>query len=165
MSTVRPERTPAHHSVDRALQVVTFLGTQASGASLQEISRATGIPKPSVHRILVSMRDRGFASQLKAGGVYFLGPAALEAAFRFHSTLDVRQLLRPLMLQMQEQSGQTVHLATLDGADVVYVDKLESRTGIRLSSMIGGRNPAYCTGVGKALLATELPDHTAVDAW
>ncbi|MEO8908422.1 MAG: IclR family transcriptional regulator [Microbacteriaceae bacterium] len=165
MSTSRTEHTPSHQAVDRALQVITFLGTQASGASLQEISRATGIPKPSLHRTLVSMRDRGFASQPKAGGPYLLGPAALEAAFRFHANLDVRQLLRPLMHRIQEQSGQTVHLAKLDGGDVVYLDKLDSSIGVRLTSVIGGRNPAYCTGVGKALLANELPDRAAVAAW
>jgi IclR family transcriptional regulator, acetate operon repressor len=165
MSTNSIGHAPSHQAVDRALQVITFLGTRATGASLQEISQATGIPKPSLHRTLASMRDRGFASQLKAGGSYLLGPAALEAAFRFHANLDLRQLLRPLMLEIQEQSGQTVHLATLDGADVVYVDKLESSIGVRLTSVIGGRNPAYCTGVGKALLANQLTSETAVDAW
>ncbi|WP_308467240.1 IclR family transcriptional regulator [Rathayibacter soli] len=165
MSMNSSGHAPSHQAVDRALQVITFLGTRAGGASLQEISRATGIPKPSLHRTLSSMRDRGFASQLNAGGPYLLGPAALEAAFQFHANLDLRQLLRPLMLEIQGQSGQTVHLARLNGGDVVYLDKLESSIGVRLTSVIGGRNPAYCTGVGKALLADQLIDATAVAAW
>jgi IclR family acetate operon transcriptional repressor len=156
---------PSHRAVDRALQVIIYLGQHPAGASLQEISVATGIPKPSLHRTLRSMRERGFASQLKAGGSYLLGPAALEAAFSFHSNLDLRQLLRPLMTEIQDFSGQTIHLATLEGSEVVYLDKLESSLGVRLTSVIGGRNPAHSTGVGKALLADKLADTASVSAW
>lgn len=156
---------PSHQAVDRALRVISYLGTRPEGASLQEISAATGIPKPSVHRTLSSMRERRFASQPKSGGAYLLGPAALEAAFRFHANLDLRQLVRPLMAEIQDASGQTIHLATIEGGEVVYLDKLESSIGVRLTSVIGGRNPAYATGVGKALLAQALPDAAAVKGW
>ncbi len=165
MMTNSPAHAPSHQAIDRALQVISLLGTRPAGATLQELSAATGIPKPSLHRILSSMRERGFASQLKSGGSYLLGPAALEAAFRFHSSLDLRQLLRPLMDEIQEFSGQTVHLATIEGAEVVYLDKLESSIGVRLTSVIGGRNPAHATGVGKALLARQLGTTDAVYAW
>ena len=50
------------------------------------------------------------------------------------------------------ETNETVHLAVLDGVDVVYVDKVEGAQTMRMASMIGARNPAYCTGVGKALL-------------
>ncbi|MBN9150969.1 MAG: IclR family transcriptional regulator [Micrococcales bacterium] len=163
--TASPTHAPSHQAIDRALKVITLLGTRPSGASLLELSSATGIPKPSLHRILSSMRDRGFASQLKPGGAYFLGPAALEAAFRFHSSLDLRQLLRPLMDEIQDFSGQTIHLATIEGPEVVYLDKLESSIGVRLTSVIGGRNPAHATGVGKALLSRKLATTQDVYAW
>lgn len=160
-----PPHTPSHQAIDRALQVISLLGTRPAGASLQELSATTGIPKPSLHRILSSMKERGFASQLKAGGPYLLGPAALEAAFRFHASLDLRLLLRPLMDEIQNFSGQTVHLATIENAEVIYLDKLESSIGVRLTSVIGGRNPAHATGVGKALLARTLTTTEAVYAW
>lgn len=163
--TTTPAHAPSHQAIDRALQVISLLGTRPTGASLQDLSVATGIPKPSLHRILSSMRERGFASQLKPGGSYLLGPAALEAAFQFHASLDLRELLRPLMDEIQEFSGQTVHLATIDGADVVYLDKLEASIGVRLTSVIGGRNPAHATGVGKALLARQLKTTDAAYAW
>lgn len=165
MMTQPPPHAPSHQAIDRALQVISLLGTRPSGASLQDLSSATGIPKPSLHRILSSMRERGFASQLKPGGSYLLGPAALEAAFRFHSSLDLRQLLRPLMDEIQDFSGQTIHLATIEGGEVVYLDKLEASIGVRLTSVIGGRNPAHATGVGKALLARQLSTTEDVYAW
>lgn len=159
------EAAPAHRAVDRALEVIAYLGAHPGGVSLHDLAAATGTPKPTLHRILRSMRDRGFAAQPEPGGDYFLGAAAVEAAFRFHAGLDLRRILRPLLVQVQRSAGQTVHLATLEGAEVVYLDKLDADLGIRLSSVVGGRNPAHVTGVGKALLAAQLPDAGAVAAW
>lgn len=156
---------PAHRAVDRTLQVLTHLGAHPTGSSLQDLAAATGTPKPTLHRILRSMRERRFAAQPEPGGDYFLGAAAVEAAFRFHAGLDLRRLLRPLLQQVQRTAGQAVHLATLEAAEVTYLDKIEADLGIRLSSVIGGRNPAHATGVGKALLAARLADDAAVEAW
>lgn len=155
-----PGTTPssAHQAVGRALQVITVLGRNPAGISLNDLSRELGVPKPSLHRILSSMRGHGFAAQMSTGGDYFLGSAALEAAFRFHGDLDIRTLLHPLVLAANAHFDQTCHLASLDGAQVVYVDKVDTSTRIRLSSVVGGRNPAHATGVGKAMLAATLDD-------
>jgi IclR family transcriptional regulator, acetate operon repressor len=155
----------SHIAVDRALRVLTFLGSHPRGSTLLDISNGTEIPKPSLHRTLIAMRARGFAAQPEAGGRYLLGPAALEAAFTFHAGLDLRLLLHPLAVAVSTHFGQTCHVAALDGAQVTYVDKVEADTGIRLTSVIGGRNPAHATGVGKALLAQMLPDAAAVRRW
>lgn len=148
----------AHQAVDRALQVLSYLGSHPSGVSLHELSTALRYPKPSLHRILSSMRARAYAAQLAPGGDYFLGPAALEAAFSFHAGLDLRALLHPLLLEVNRRFDQTCHLASLDDDQVVYLDKVDTSTRIRLSSVIGGRNPAHATGVGKAMLAATLDD-------
>jgi IclR family acetate operon transcriptional repressor len=155
----------SHVAVDRALAVLSFLGSRPGGASLQEVAAHTGIPKPSLHRTLTAMRERGFATQAVPGGPYLLGPAALEAAFRFHAGLDLRRLMHPLATEVSKHFHQTCHVSVLDGANVVYVDKVEADLGVRITSVIGGRNPAYATGVGKALLAELLPDDDAVRAW
>lgn len=157
--------TPAHLAVDRALQVLTFLGRHPAGASLLQMSTGLGVPKPSLHRILSSMRARGFAAQRETGGVYLLGPAALEAAFTFHAGFDLRQVLHPLVLAVRDRFQQTAHLACLAGGEISYVDKVEANIGVRITSVIGGRNPAHATGVGKVLLAHMLGDQTAVGEW
>jgi IclR family acetate operon transcriptional repressor len=144
---------------------MSYLGTRPSGASLMEIAQSTGIPRPTVHRTLSAMRERGFASQPEAGGVYLLGPAVLEAAFTFHAGIDLRRLLHPLAVRVSEHFRQTAHVAVLDGAQITYIDKVEADTRVRLTSVVGGRNPAHATGVGKALLAEQLPDAAAVRRW
>jgi IclR family acetate operon transcriptional repressor len=152
-------------SVDRALRVLVLLSQRGEGWPLEALADASEIPKSSLHRVLGALRHRGFATQPETTGNYLLGPAALEIAFGFHERLDVRALARPLLSDLVERYQETVHLAVLAQGDVVYVDKREGSHPIRMSSTIGGRNPAFCTGVGKALLAALLPDDESVRAW
>lgn len=147
-----------HQAVERALQVITRLGQNPRGITLLDLSSQLGMPKPTLHRILSAMKSQAFASQPESGGGYFLGPAALEAAFTFHSGMDLRSLLHPLLLSANQLFDQTCHLASLDGGEVVYLDKVDTSARIRLSSVVGGRNPAHATGVGKAMLAATFDD-------
>ncbi len=74
-------------------------------------------------------------------------------------------LIHPLLARLTSELNETTHMAVLDGAEVVYQDKLEATHSIKLSSVIGGRNPANATGVGKALLAWTYPTDEALHAW
>jgi len=143
-------------SIDRALRILTVIGGASRGLSLDELSAALGIPKSSLHRILAALKYRRFVSQPEPGGSYFLGTELLATAFRFSDMLDLR---------VTSELNETTHMAVLDGAEVVYQDKLEASHSIKLSSVIGGRNPAHATGVGKALLAWTYPTDQAVKAW
>jgi len=154
-----------HESVDRALRVIEQLGTSGSGYTLEELSAETAIPKSTLHRTLAALKARGFAAQPRPGGPYTLGPQLLAVAFGFHERLDVRGLIHPLLVRARDQFGETVHMGVLDGADVVYLDKVESLKPLKMTSVIGGRNPAHATALGKALLAWTLPDDEAVAGW
>jgi IclR family acetate operon transcriptional repressor len=153
-------------SVDRALRILTLIGGAATGLSLDELAAKLGIPKSSLHRILAALKFRKFVSQPEVGGAYFLGTELLATAFRFHDMLDLRALVHPLLVQLSGALHETTHMAVLDGPEIVYQDKIEVSTHtIKLSSVIGGRNPAHATGVGKALLAWTYPTDEAVRAW
>jgi DNA-binding IclR family transcriptional regulator len=155
---------PAVESVDRALRLLQELGRHGSGATLEELSAATGLPKSSVHRTLAALRERGFAAQQEEGR-YFIGSELLRVAFDFHERVDLRVVLRPVLTRLRDALNETVHLGLLEGGDVVYLDKLESSHPITLTSTVGGRNPAHCTAVGKALLAWTYPDEHLLRAW
>jgi IclR family transcriptional regulator, KDG regulon repressor len=155
---------PAIESVDRALRMLGELSRHGSGASLDELAASLTLPKSSLHRTLSALRERGFATQ-REDGRYLVGPELMRIAFDFYDRLDVRVWLRPTLERLRADLNETVHLGVLDGADVVYVDKLEPTHPIALGSKIGGRNPAHCTGVGKALLAWTYPTDAALLAW
>src|SRR6266487_248307 len=152
-------------SIDRALRVLTVVSTAPRGLSLDELASRLEVPKSSLHRILAALKYRRFVSQPEPGGPYFLGTELLATAFRFHDTLDLRALVHPLLARITAELNETTHMAVLDGAEIVYQDKLEATHSIKLSSVIGGRNPANATGVGKALLAWTYPTDEALHAW
>lgn len=155
---------PAVESVDRALRLLQELGGHGSGATLDELSAATGLPKSSAHRTLAALRERGFVLQ-QDDGRYLIGSELLRVAFDFHERVDLRVVLRPVLTRLREELNETVHLGQLQGGDVVYLDKIESTHPITLTSTVGGRNPAHCTAVGKALLAWTYPDEASLRGW
>jgi IclR family acetate operon transcriptional repressor len=161
---VARDEGPSVESVDRALRVLDALAEHGAGISLDDLAEAMALPKSSLHRTLTALRERGFAGQ-REDGRYTVGSELLRIAFRFHDRMDARVVWRPLLERMRDDCNETVHLGVLDGADVVYVDKLESSHSVTLTSRIGGRNPAHCTGVGKALLAWTYPTDDALFAW
>jgi IclR family acetate operon transcriptional repressor len=157
-----PTDRPPVESVDRALALIQILSQGGSGLTLDELTRASGLPKSSLHRTLAALKRRGFATQQRETGRYFLGPEMLRTAFDFYERLDVRALVRPLLTRLQQEFNETVHVGVRDGGDVVYMDKLESSHPIKMTSAIGGRNPLYCTGVGKAMLAWVYPSDASI---
>jgi IclR family transcriptional regulator, KDG regulon repressor len=152
-------------SIDRALRILALIGGASRGLSLDELAAELDIPKSSLHRILAALKFRQFVAQPEPGGVYFLGTELLATAFRFHDMLDVRALVHPLLLRLTAELNETTHMGVLDGAEIVYQDKIEAGHTIKLSSVIGGRNPAHATGIGKALLAWTYPTDEAIKAW
>jgi len=150
---------------DRVLAVLTELARHPGGVGLDDMARAMSSPKPTVHRALAALRRAGFAAQ-DGYGRYVLGDEFLRLAFAHHEARPDHVRVLPILRALCERYGETVHYATLDGRHVVYRSKLDPPVGaIRLSSVVGGRNPAHCTGVGKLLLALALPTERAVREW
>jgi IclR family acetate operon transcriptional repressor len=147
---------------DRVLHVLKTLAGHSSGVSLEALSRELGTPKSSTHRALAALRRAGFAEQDERGR-YRLGSELVRIAFDYHERRDEVDVVRPVLQTLSDWLSETAHFAQLEGAEVVYLAKIEpTDQAITMSSSIGGRNPAHATGVGKALLAYELPDDEAV---
>jgi len=150
---------------DRVLAVLKELARYPDGVALEELTRAIGSPKPTVHRALSSLRKAGLADQ-DARGHYLLGDEFLWMAFSHHEARPEHLRVRPVLETLAARFGETAHYAVLDGREVVYRAKVDPPSGaVRLTSAIGGRNPAHATGVGKMLLAYRLPTREDVAAW
>jgi IclR family acetate operon transcriptional repressor len=119
--------------------------------SLAEMSARTGIPKATVHRLVGQLAEWGAVEQTPAG--VRLGMRLFELGQLAPRHRDLRESALPHMEDLLQATAHTVHLAVLDGTEVVYLEKLTGRGGPPLPSRVGGRMPAHCTGVGKALLA------------
>jgi DNA-binding IclR family transcriptional regulator len=150
---------------DRVLAVLIELAGLPAGATLDDMVQRTGHPKATVHRALASLKRSGLAVQ-DGRGHYILGDEFLRLAFAHHEARPEQVRVRPILDRLAERFGETIHFAVLDGSDVVYRDMVDPSGGaVRLTSTVGGRNPAHCTGVGKALLATRLRTLDEVREW
>ncbi|WP_260615527.1 helix-turn-helix domain-containing protein [Microbispora sp. KK1-11] len=104
---------------DRVLAVLKELSRYPDGVGLDELTRAIGSPKPTVHRALGALRRAGLADQ-DARGHYMLGDEFLRMAFAHHEARPEHVRIRPLLETLAARFGETAHYAVLDGREVVY---------------------------------------------
>lgn len=150
---------------DRVIAVLTELADHPLGVTLDELANALRSSKPTVHRALATLRRAGLAD-MTGRGVYILGDEYLRLAFRNLDGRPETARVQPLLEQLAVRFGETAHYAVLSGQDIVYRAKMDPPQGaVRLTSVIGGRNPAYRTGVGKVLLSRRLLDVTQIQGW
>lgn len=142
-----------HSAADKTLSVLAAL---ADHSRISGIAAASGLPKPTVHRILQTLVRRGFA-RTDGHGEYLGGPRILSLAGRFMQRLDLAELAHPMLRELQERTAWTVHLALRSGDEAVYVAKLEGEKPYHLASRVGMSLRLHCTSIGKAMLAT-MPD-------
>lgn len=147
-STQRNDPVSIIERVSTILDCFTQLDTTIP---LSELARRTGLPKATTWRLTRELVEHGFLEQHPAG--FALGLRFFELGEAAVRPRSLRRLTRARMEHLRQQTGHTVHLAVLDGYDVVYIDILHSRTTPKLPSRVGGRVPAHATAVGKALLA------------
>jgi len=140
-------------SVDKALLIMKLLAEKGRVMKLTEISEELDINKGTLHGLISTLKFHGFIDQDGKTQKYRLGLYLIELGDTASKSLDIIQITSPIIEEVSNKLQETVHIAKLDNFDVVYVDKKESKQSMRIYTSIGSRNPAYCTGVGKAMLA------------
>lgn len=147
----------------KSLRALEWLCLRDSATGVTEMAVALRIAKSNAHRILTTLAAAGFARQI-GDGRYEASLKTWELGSALLTRFDIRELARPAMLALSQQSGETVHLSVIDGADVVYLDKIEGPQPAQAYSRIGGRAPAYAVATGKAMLAfREMPADAVPD--
>jgi IclR family acetate operon transcriptional repressor len=142
-----------NYSVAKAIAILEYLAAVETSKELGVISNALGMNKSTVYRFLSTLGTLGYINQDPESGRYALGSKVVWLAAHYLDSLDFRLLARPYLEQLVAESRETVHLAILDGFDVVYVDKVDGLQPVKMASRVGNRMPAHSTGLGKALLA------------
>ena len=141
-------------SFAKGLFVLETMVETARPMSLATLVKQTGLPKTTVYRIVSVLVERGWAKATGQG--YGLGYLPLRAAAACEASLDIRADSEPFLMSLRDEVNETVHLATLDhDLRIVYIEKLvpQSQAVGLMRSRVGATAPAYCTGVGKAMLA------------
>ncbi|MFT7839953.1 IclR family transcriptional regulator [Saccharothrix sp. BKS2] len=148
-----PESAGGVQSLRRAFDLLERLADAGGEASLSELAATTGLPLPTIHRLIRTLVALGYVRQ-NSNRRYTLGSRLIrlgETASR-----QFGRWARPLLAELVDRVGETVNLAVLDGDEVVYVAQAPSRHSVRMFTEVGRRVLPHGTGVGKAMLA-QLP--------
>lgn len=157
--------TGSVQSVDRVLDILEILSSAPFGMSLSDLAAASGLHVSTAHRLVNVLVDRGYALKEPGSGKYRLTLRTFEVGSRVSGVWDLLSAAKPYLDELAAVSQEAVHLVERDGSCVVYLYKAEPFLPlVRMSSHTGLRNPLYCTGVGKSILAL-LPEGEVDRLW
>ena len=163
MAEEREAKNPVQ-SAERIFQVMATLADDGE-MGLMELSTALDLHKSTVHRLLMSLIYMGYAKQDEATQKYMLSYKVVNMAGKILERMDILQVAKPYMERLSDLSGEAVHLVQREGNHILYIYKIEAKVGtIRMVSHVGMVHPMYCSGVGKAIMAT-LPDEEVKKIW
>jgi IclR family transcriptional regulator, pca regulon regulatory protein len=165
MQTVVASRTPADgrysQSLERGLAILSSFTASQSLLGISDLARMLGLSRSTTHRYVSTLVALGYLEQDAPTRRYRLGPRVIDLGFSAINSMELREISLPHLQQLSDETGHTVNMAILDGGDIVYIERCRSaRQGQReidLNLHVGSRLPAYCTSMGKVLLAF-LPD-------
>src|SRR5258708_17189674 len=146
------------HVIDRAAQVLDCCGFDHQELSVSEIGDKTGLHRSTAHRILMALEYNDLIKQNPSTGKYHLGIKLFKLGHQAVSQLNLREICRPFLSRLMNDTKETIHLAVLDDDQVLYLDKVEGPHALRMPSRVGRHIPTYCTSLGKAMLSC-LDDH------
>ncbi|MDX3072185.1 IclR family transcriptional regulator [Streptomyces sp. MI02-7b] len=149
------DRAGGVQSLERAFDLLERMADAGGEVGLSELSTSSGLPLPTIHRLMRTLVDCGYVRQ-QPNRRYALGPRLIrlgETASRLLGTWA-----RPYLAELVDATGETANMALLDGDEVVYVAQVPSRHSMRMFTEVGRRVLPHSTGVGKALLAQVPPE-------
>jgi len=149
------EKTETLSSVERALALMEVLG-QEGPLTLTQLAERLQASKTTVFRLAATLAERGWVTKDEELR-YSLGPSALALGASGEGLPDLKKLLLPIMIELHEETQETIHLTRLEGRYIVYVHQLLSPKPVVSLATLGGRSPAHCVSPGLAQLAA-LPD-------
>lgn len=139
-------------SVDNALRLLSLFGERPA-VGIAEAGRAIGVARSTAHRLMQMLSHHGYAVQDPRSRAYVAGPELIRMAVAIVRDLDIRTAAKPVMRDLADSLGETVHLSIRHGTEILFIESVESRKSVRVGSRTGQRMPAHATAAGKVLLA------------
>jgi DNA-binding IclR family transcriptional regulator len=140
-------------SIDKTLDLLEFLSLNEQETGITEIGKKLHMGLSTVHRILTTLKSRGYVIQNQQTTKYRLGIKLFELGCAVQSTKRLVEITKPHLKQLSQNTNETANLAILEGKEVIYLDTIGSPEILRTEIMAGTRTSAHCTALGKVLLA------------
>ncbi|MFB2549524.1 IclR family transcriptional regulator [Ensifer soli] len=145
-------------TIGRVLGLLELVACAETPLRFTDILARAGLPRGTLHRHLSHLVAEGML-ELRDDLHYEPGLRLMRFAHRAWSRNDLRRVATPYLRELADRTGETVHLGVMQDDVIVYIDKVDGRQSVRMTSEIGKASPLYCTGIGKAALSL-LPDAT-----
>jgi IclR family transcriptional regulator, pca regulon regulatory protein len=162
VSDARTGGTAHSQSVERGLAILSAFRSGTPLLGITELGREVGLGRSTTHRYVATLATLGYLQQDPVSKKYRLGPRVLDLGFSAINSMELREVAAPHLRRLSDETGCTANMAILDELDIVYVERCRStRAGQReidLNLHVGARLPAYCTSLGKVMLAFQPPD-------
>lgn len=144
-------------SIERGFSVLLAFDADRSNPTLAELATATGLSRPAVRRILLTLQRLGYVHG--AAGRWTLTPRVLSIGQHYSSSHGMIETAQPHLRRLAEQTDESASLAALDGTEVVYIGRVSVRRIMRIDVSVGSRVPAHATSMGRAMLAWSPREH------
>ena len=153
LTAVPPNRESPESATLRAFTVLDHIAASEEPPTLEELTRAIGLPKPTVFRILRLLMRGGLVQREVHEKRYLVGERVSALALHVQMQSPLRRERRAILARLVEAIGETCNFTMLDGTEVVYLDRVETSANVRLHMKAGSRVPLHCTASGKLLLS------------
>lgn len=140
-------------TVGKALDVLDMVAAVGHPVRFSELLTASAYPKATLYRLIQTLTHQGMLAYDADRQTYALGVRLVRLAHAAWATSSLAPIARPYLDELAEETGETIHLAQMDNGQVLYVDKRNAAKPVEMFAQAGKVGPAYCTGVGKAMLA------------
>jgi IclR family KDG regulon transcriptional repressor len=153
-----PRRRERLSSVATAMRLLKSFSEDEVDIGISALAKRLGIAKSTAHRLASTLVAEGLLEQDRDSGKYRLGVGLFRLGALVRRRMEVSNEARPYLYELREKVNESVHLAILDGAEIMYVYHLESTQALRARSELGVRKPAHATAEGQAILAWQPQD-------
>ncbi|GCB53330.1 iclR family transcriptional regulator [Streptomyces sp. NL15-2K] len=148
-------------SLERGLLILSSFSETRPVLGIADLGRAVGLNRSTTYRYVATLAKLGYVQQDPDSRKYSLGPRVVDLGFAAINSMEITRVAGPFLQALSDETGYTVSMAVLDGPDIVYVDRRRSGRAstfaMGLHLHVGSRLPAYCTSMGKVLLAHQEP--------
>jgi IclR family pca regulon transcriptional regulator len=152
-------RSELVQSLSRGLAIIRAFDRERPSMTLSQVAARTGVSRAVARRFLHTLANDGYVG---SDGKYFrLTPKVLDLGYAYLSSLDLWEVAQPIMQEVVAATGESCSASVLDGTDIVYVARVAAGRIMQVGLSIGSRLPAFCSSMGRVLLAAQPPDRLA----
>jgi len=156
-----PSQPPFSQSLERGLLILASFSEARPVLGIADLARGVELNKSTTHRYVATLAKLGYLQQDPDTKKYSLGPRVVDLGFAAINSMEITRVAAQPLQALSDETGYTVSMAVLDGPDIVYIDRRRSGRAssfaMALNLHVGSRLPAYCTSMGKVLLAYQEP--------